>query len=302
MTGWRCALALNSDRTVVEGSGKDLADAIGRGADLRIGTAFRHNEHIDTASANGELVREVAEFAVTYLIDGRWTAGIMSLRQPVELPVGFGPRPSMSFFLYNEDGEQAIARPFLDGEPASGQPGPSPVVSLAKMSKYHQHDGWDEGTNAPSHNFVYDFDCFRYFVRQRWEELLAHDAEGNVQSGSIDALAAAFAEGRAVKVGVCGLCADLGDETALRHELFVETGSGYYYTERQLFIAGSHPVVRVRPGIPMRYASREWDFGWLVLRTDGAVTYRRCDPYTLAFRDLELRCPVRWFADATSDV
>jgi hypothetical protein len=39
-----------------------------------------------------------------------------------------------------------------------------------------------------------------------------------------------------------------------------------------------------------------------VLRTDGAVAYRRCDPYTLAFQDLELRCSVRWFADATPDV
>ena len=302
MTGWRYALTLDASRKVVEGNSKDLADAIGRGADLRIGTEFRHNEHIDTASANGELVREVAEFAVTYLIDGRWTAGIMSLRQPVELPVGFGPRPSMSFFLYNEDGEQAIARPFLDGEPIVGQPGPSPEVSPVDMPKYHQGGSWDEGTNAPSHNFVYDFDCFRYFVRQRWEELLVHDAEGNVQSGSVAALAAAFAEGRAVKVGVCGLCANLGDETGLRHELFIETGSGYYYTEKQLFIAGSHPMVRVRPGIPMRYASRGWDFGWLVLRTDGAVAYRRCDPYTLAFQDLELRCSVRWFADATPDV
>jgi hypothetical protein len=299
MTGWKQALVLDCQRRPVEGGGRELADAIGRGADLRIGTEFRHNEHIDTASARGELVREVAQFAVTYLVDGRWTAGIMSQRQPVDLPVGFGPRPSMSFFLYNEDGEQAIARPFLDGEPAPGQPGPSPAESPADMLRYHRHDGWDEATNAPSHNFVYDFDCFRYFVRQRWEELLSHDADGNLKSGSVDALASAFSEGRAIKVGVCDLCTDLQDEIELRHEIFVETGSGYYYTEERLFIAGSHPVVRVRPAVPMRYVSQGWDFGWLVLRTDGAVTYRRCDPYTLEFQDLALQCPVRWFADVS---
>ena len=298
MTGWKCALALDAARTAVAGSGRDLADAIGGGADLRIYTEFRHNEHIDTSSARDELVREVAEFAVTYLVDGCWTAGIMSMRQPVELPVGFGPRSSMSFFLYNEDGEQAIARPFLDGAPVAGNPGPSPDENPTGMAKYHRRDGWDEETNSPSHNFMYDFDCFRYFVRKRWDDVLCHDAEGNVQSGSVEGLGAAFSEGRAVKVGVGGLCADLGDGTAPRHEVFVETGSGYYYTEQPLFIAGSHPVVRVRPGIPMRYESRGWDFGWLVLRTDGIVTYRCCDPYTLAFRDFELRCPVRWFVDA----
>lgn len=98
----------------MSGSSAQLAAAVGRAADLRILTEFRHNEHIDVASSNDELVREVAQFAVTYLVDGRWTAGIMSLRQPVQLPSGFGPRPSMSYFLYNEDGSQAIARLHLD--------------------------------------------------------------------------------------------------------------------------------------------------------------------------------------------
>jgi hypothetical protein len=96
-------LALNADRSVRSGSFAALADAIRRAADLRIATEFRHNEHIDTDSASAELVREVAEFRVTYLLDDHWSAGIMTLRQPVSLSDGFGPRPSMSFFLYNQD-------------------------------------------------------------------------------------------------------------------------------------------------------------------------------------------------------
>lgn len=56
-------LTLNSDRSVRSGSTTDLVDAIRRGADLRIGTAFRHNEHIDTTSDSNELIEEVAEFA-----------------------------------------------------------------------------------------------------------------------------------------------------------------------------------------------------------------------------------------------
>ena len=292
---WRCVLELDAARNLSGGSEKALAEAVGAGQDLRIYTEFRHNEHIDVTSDDDELVQEVAEFRVTYLVDGRWAAGIMSLRQPVELPTGFGPRPSMSFFLYNQDGGQAIARPHLDGEIARGGPGPSEPQSPGGMSKYHAQDSWDTGTNAPSYNFVYDFDRFRFNVSDRWRQVLAHDDAGRVTGGSVTALADAFARGSAVKVGIEGVCADLGSGT--RHELFVETHSCYYYTGRRLFIAGTQPVVRVRPAVPMRYGSGNWDFGWLVVRTDGAVAFRRCDPYSLAFEDRELRCGMRWFVD-----
>jgi len=294
---WTCVLQLDAERGIVAGSAEALCEAIRHGADLRIQTEFRHNEHIDVTSDSRELVREVAEFGVTYLVDDRWAAGIMSLRQPVELPGGFGPRPSMSFFLYNQDGQQAIARPFLDGRPPTCAPGPSGNDPPANMPKYHAQDSWDAGTNAPSHNFVYDFDVFRYCVSHAWREVLAHDAEGGVEWGSLEDLVEAFSAGCAVKIGVSGLCEDLAAEAggAMPHEVFMETGSCYYYTERKLFMAGSHPVVRVRPGIPMRYESRAWDFGWLMVRTDGHVVNRRCDPYTLGFTDLQSRHRVRWF-------
>ena len=70
----------------------------------------------------------------TYLVDRRWCAGITTLRQPVELPIGFGPRPSLSLFLYNEDGGQAIARPYLDGPPVLGKKGPSPPADHSSMN------------------------------------------------------------------------------------------------------------------------------------------------------------------------
>lgn len=291
---WTCELKLDSERKSVLGSEQALIDAIRRGSDLRIRTEFIHNEHIDVRSDSAERVREVAEFGVTYLIDDRWVAGIMSLRQPVALPDGFGPRPSMSFFLYNQDGNQAIARPHLDGVPAGGPSGVSTPQDHVDMPKYHAKDTWDGESNAPSTNFVYDFEEFEYYVCNSWEEVLSHDADGNVRSGSVDALGAAFSGGCAVKVGVCGLCSDLSDE-ALDHEVYVEIGSCYYYLDRKLFIGGSHPVPRVAPAIPMAYRSNEWDFGWLVLRTDGHVAYRRCDPYTLAFDDRESRHAIRWF-------
>jgi hypothetical protein len=297
-------LSLNADRTIRSGSFTALVDAIRRGADLRVKTEFRHNEHIDTASDSPELIREVAEFRGTYLLDNRWAAGIMTLRQPVGLPEGFGPRPSMSFFLYNQDGQQAIARPFLDGIPPAGELGPAALDDHGDMPRYHQQDNWDAGTNAPSSNFVYDFDHYQYWVYDGWREVLSHDADGTIVSGSLDELTEAFARGYDIKLGIRGLCADLAEEpaNALDHEVFVHAGSCYYYTEQKLFMTGTHPLVRVRPRIPLHYTSRGWDFGWLMARTDGHVARWLCDPYTLAFHKSAERYAIRWFVDGKGDL
>ena len=294
---WACALTLDADRKITAGSAESLAGAIRAGADLRINTEFRFNEHIDVTSDNPELILEVAEFGVTYLLEDRWVAGVMGLRQPVTLPLGFGPRPSMSFFLYNQDGSQAIARPHLDGRSLGGQPGPSPLDIFPNMAKYHCQNSWDGATNAPSSNFIYDFNTYRFWVGARWREVLAHDATGEVRRGSVRALTDAFAAGSEVKIGVGGICDELAPagKPPVAHELFIQAGSCYYHTGQRLFVAGTHPLVRVRPAIPMRYGSGGWDFGWLVLRTDGQVVYRRCDPYTLHFTDVTLRLPIRWF-------
>lgn len=298
MKPWRCALTLDQDRRTTSGSAEALRAAIRDGADLRIYTEFRHHEHIEPGSSNQELVQEVSDFRVTYLVDDAWAAGIMNLRMPITPPEGFGPRPSMSFFLYNEDGGQAIARPYLDGRSGRGAPGPSPVDDHADMPRYHQLDGWDADTNAPSSNFVYDFDVFRYFVRDDWRMLYAHEADGKPVSGSMDALVAAFSQGAEIKVGLRGLCDDLGDNLSdpPDHEVFIHTGPGYFSTQRRIFCAGSQPVVRVRPGMPLKYVSGGWDFGWLMPRSDGLVACWLCDPYTLVFRRAESRCAIRWFA------
>jgi len=302
VNNWNSVLELAADRSVVAGSREALRDAIGAGADLRIYTEFRYNEHIDPESDNSELVTEVSDFRVTYLVDEeRWAAGIMSLRMPIQPPDGFGPRPSMSFFMYNENGEQAIARPHLDGNTAeaplptdSSGTGTSTSQGSFNMPRYHQFDSWDAATNAPSHNFVYDFESYRFIVRGDWQEVLAHSAGGEVVSGSLEALIDAFSAGREIKVGIGQLCDDLSEEQT-EHEVFVHAGPGYYCTERKLFTVGTQPVVRVRPDVPMRYHSGGWDFGWLMPRSDGFLALWLCDPYTLEFRKVEKRCPVRWF-------
>lgn len=295
---WHCAVELDSQRNVTAGSNAALADAIRRGADLQVQTEFIHNEHIDTSSDSNELIREVAEFRTTYLLEDRAAAGIMTLRQPISLPDRFGPRPSMSFFLYNQDGQQAVARPFLDGPPATGTPGPSPLDDHSDMPKYHQQDSFDADTNAPSSNFVYDFKVFRYLVRDDWHELLSHRADGSVASGSVDTLGDAFTRGCELKVAIRGICADLSENVAPLpdHELFVHIGSAYYYTTQKLFIAGTFPTVRVRPAVPLRYTSKGWDFGWLMPRSDGYCARLLNDPYTLKFHRSTGHYAMRWFA------
>ena len=297
MNPWTCTLELDENRDLAGGSTQALADAIRRGADLRIGTDFRHNEHIRPGGDNPEIIREVSDFRTTYLVDDRWVAGIMTLRMPVDCLHGFGPRASMSFFMYNQDGTQAIARPFLDGRPPEPGDDASPGEDPEDFPKMHRLDRHDIGSNAPSENFIYDFEQYRFLVRDEWRQVLAHEADGRTTGGSLEALAEAFVEGCEIKVAIAGLCADLCQDPAQapRHELLVQCGPGYYETESKRFAAGAQPTVRVRPALPMRYRSRGWDFGWLLPRTDGTVFRWLCDPYTLQFRKSEGRYPIRWF-------
>jgi len=293
MSNWQSVLELNSKRCIVNGSAAAFQDAIRAGGDLRIYTEFIYNEHVDTDSDNSELVQEVSDFPVTYLIADKWVAGIMTFRMPVNPPEGFGERPSMSFFMYNQDGQQAIARPFLDGVPASEKRGESELEDHTAMPKYHQLDNWDSGTNAPSSNFVYDFKTYRFMVSDDWKEMLSVSEQGDVVSGSLDALVDAFASGREVKVAINGVCEDLGSDE--EHELFIQAGPCYYNTQQKLFTTGVRPIVRVKPAIPMMYTSNGWDLGWLIVRTDGVVKRWLCDPYTLKFEKNDKRHAVRWF-------
>ena len=209
----------------------------------------------------------------------------------MSLPDGFGPRSALSLFLYNQDGSQGLARTFLDGLAPGHTDMPSDYPAVPRL---HLANSYDDASNAPSQNFVYDFDVYRYFVNREWQQVLATDAGGAPRSGSLAALADAFAAGAEVKVGVDDLCADM-EPLAASHTVFVQAGSCYYYTDRKLFIAGSQPVIRVQPAIPLVYQSGGWDLGWLVVRSDGRVVQRLYDPSTLRCRDQETCCPLRWF-------
>lgn len=286
-------LELDMQRNVLSGSMEELADGIRKAGDLRIYTEFRHNEHIDITSDNNEMIREVSDFPCTYLIEDRWVAGMMTLRQPVALPGEFGPRPSMSFFMYNGDGQQAIARPFLDGE------GVIPVDTSdpgCDVTKFHAISRNGDDTIAPSNNFIYDFYSYKYMVQDGWEEVLSHDADGNVLSGSAAALDEASNKGYEIKVAIKGICNGLwGEENQLEHEMFIKTGPHYYYDQTGYMVVETRPFVRCKPAIPMEYEYKNWDFGWAIVRSDGHVAGLYYDPYTLKPQKTFSRHDIRWF-------
>ena len=298
----KCVLELDMDRNIISGSSQELQKAVKNAADLRIYTEFRHNEHIDTSSDNNQLIRETSDFPATYLIEDNWVAAMMTLRQPVTLPDRFGERPSMSFFMYNQDGRQAIARPYLDGAghyETVGEP-PAEMFNGGKEPKPMEHmhtlDVCGENTNAPASNFVYDFYSYKFFVQDEWAEVLSHDAEGNVISGSAKALEEASAAGYNIKVGISGICEGVfGAEDTKKHEVFIQTGPHYYYTETGFMVAETRPFVRVIPEIPMTYKEKNWDFGWTIVRSDGHVAGLWYDPYTLKYRKTYTKHAMRWF-------
>ena len=60
-------------------------------------------------------------------------------------------------------------------------------------------------------------------------------------------------------------------------------------------IGSTHPLIRVKPQIPLVYESKNWDFGWAVVRTNGVGFIRKIDPYSLQFTDFERKFEVQWY-------
>ena len=72
-------MGLHRDRSITAGSEANLGAAIRRGVDLYLNTAFRYDEHTGTTADNNVIVQDVLEFRMTYLLEDRWMAGIVSL-------------------------------------------------------------------------------------------------------------------------------------------------------------------------------------------------------------------------------
>jgi hypothetical protein len=137
-------------------------------------------------------------------------------------------------------------------------------------------------------------EVYRFFVRDDWELIYAHDADGTPTTGNVEAIEKAQLAGREIKVGIRNLNADWN--TNIDHEVFSQVGSGFYHCGPRVYACSTHPIVRVKPGIPVVYDSQGWDLCWVFLRSDGQSVVRRLDPMTRRFRDFDTRLACRWFA------
>lgn len=287
-----CVLKLNEKREIVGGSVEQLSAAVRRGADVQCYTTFDYAEHMGVPQSHEGLVHEMMSFSTVYWLEGGHIAGIQTTRYPANSSLGFLDLPSLSFFLNNENGQHGVARLFLDGRRGA------PRQARSDSEKYKVLDAWDDVTPCPSENFTYDFGEYAWWADDCWQELLSHDATGLVIHGSLQDLRDAFHSGARLKVAVRDLCAGLAaaEEVPISHEVFVELHSLYNHHDSGFLGGESQPLVRVSPGVPLKYRSGNWNCGWILPRTDGMVYQVVLDPYTRKFAYAEGRFSIRWFA------
>ena len=291
MENWKCVLKLDKARKIIEGSTGALAAAVKQGADMRISTTFNYSEHMSEPDSSEGLVRELMKFPVSYWLDGDHSAGIQTTRYPADCSFGFLDLPSLSFFLNNDNGQNGIARIYLDGKPRERS------TPKSEETLYKIFDSSDSGTIYPSENFSYEFDHYCWWVNDSWQQVLFHDSDGKVIQGSLEALQDAQRNGRRLKVGVRNLCADLAqpDDTPLNHEVFVELHSIYSHEDSGFLGGESDPIIRVAPSVPLKYKSHCWNYGWILPRTDGIVHHLITDPAEKKFIRKEGRYAIKWF-------
>ena len=291
MSKWICPLRYNERREIIFGSLHALAEMISHGADLKGYTTFDYGEHMSVPDSREGLVQEIMCFSNVYLLEDKQVAGIQTTRYPANCSLGFGGTPSLSFFVNNANCQNGVGRLFLDDRRGVAKP----ATDFA--GKYKVINAWDTNSPCPSENFTYDFGEYAWWVSDTWQEVLAHDVNGNISSGSLLQLQNAFRTGASIKVGIKNLCADLvlPGQMPIAHEVFVELHSIYNH-EQSGFLGGeSQPLVRIAPGNPLRYKSNNWNCGWVLPRTDGIVHQLIVNPYTHEFIRTEGRFSMRWF-------
>lgn len=285
-------LRLDANRNIVQGSPSQLNSRIAAGADLRISTGFLHNEHIDPNSDDHQQIVETSTFAQTVLIDSKWSAYFMTLRQPVSLPCGFGLANAMSLFLYNQDGQQAMARLTLEG-------GCNRTIEEhtedTGFSKMHTLSIADTDTLGGSKNFIYYFDFFDYLVTACYKETYANTREGDKKLGDIECLHESYRRGAGIKIAVKGISEAIWGKTGHEDEIFIHCGSAYYYTSDKLMITNSLPFISVPADIPLSYKSKSFRYCWLVVRSDGMGELRSYNIFDNQWKTCSIRLSVRWF-------
>jgi hypothetical protein len=187
----------------------------------------------------------------------------------------------MSLWIFNVAAVQQSAFVPLDGRPVENATGQWVHVDNTPYGKSAEH-------LVPTR--------YRWWARDDWEEVCAHDEQGRALLGGWEELRKAVDDGCRVTVGIRDLWAYMTpeNEEAPAHEVFVECTSEFSHLDQGFFGALTQPTFLLRPSVPLAFAGESFASGWLVVRTDGKVQRQVLNPTTMLWERSWTRHAMRW--------
>lgn len=267
--------AEDSEHSPIGGSVAAVADAVRRGADLRRSSSFQEK--------GGGLVEETGTLQTTWVFDDEHVGGLQTLRHPLDSGQGISMQPSLALWVFNVAALQRSVFVPLDGKPMENASGRWVDVDNTPYGKSPDH-------LVPTR--------YQWWAIGGWEEVCAHDENGNPSLGSWEELRKAVDEGRRVKVGIKNLWSFLtpADEKAPEHEVFMECTSEFSHIDQEFFGALTQPTFLLQPCVPLRFLGENFAPGWIVVRTDGRVQRQTLNLTNMRWKQAWGRYPLRWFA------
>ena len=265
----------NADHKPIAGSVAAVADAVRRGADLR---------RFSTYNLEGTgLVEETMTLQTTWVFDDEHVGGLQTLRHPVNAGLGITMQPSMALWIFSVTSPQRSTFLPLNGKPMANATG-----------KWVNID--NEPFGAEADEFVPR--RYHWWARSDWEQICAHDKNGNPSHGSWEEIRKAVNNGRILKVGIKNLWSYLtpAGEEAPEHEVFIECTTDFSHLDEKFVGALTQPTFLLQPGVPLKFAGENFALGWLVVRSDGKVQRHTLNPTNMQWEQTWDRYAVRWFA------
>lgn len=265
----------DSGHEPTEGSVAAVAEAVRGGADLRRFSTYN--------LAGTGLVEETMTLQTTWVFDDMNVGGLQTLRHPLDAGLGITMQPSMALWIFGV-----------------GAPQRSTFVPLNAEAMRNATHEWvqvdNDAFSAEADEFVPRL--YQWWARNDWEEVCAHDENGNPSLGSWKKLREAANDGCTLKVGISNLwsCLTPAGEEAPEHEVFVECTTDFAHVDDKFFGSLTQPTFLLQPCTPLRFTGENFAPGWLVVRSDGKVQRQTLNPSSRQWEQTWGRCAVRWFA------
>ena len=270
---WVCTTS--GEHKVEEGSVTAVADAVREGADLRRFSTY------DLKGAG--LVEETMTLQTTWVFDDQNVGGLQTLRHPVLSGLGIQMEPSMALWIFGVTAPQCSAFVPLHGQPMPGATGEWVQVKNNSYSKEVEK---------------YVPNKYHWWARSNWEQVCAHDENGNPTMGSWEKLRKVANDGCTFKVGIKNLWSHLApaDGEVPEHEVFMESTTDFTHVDEQYFAVLTQPTFLLQPCRPLKFVDENFAAGWLVVLSNGRVQRQTLNPSTMQWERTWDRHAVRWFA------